>query len=213
MQSCRSLRAQDQPFFNPVNFQVDDGRPRHSESIVRLVIIAALVVTLALIANRFIPMLLNGDAGSEAITAGVTQAIQNISERLGPTAEPGDTVVSNAAATGTTPEPIISTERTNTADSAAPVPLPTRPTLPALVVIQLKLEITERTWMEVTIDGDVVFSGIARSGDPPYEWEAQEEAKVNTGNAIAVYATINDIPWGRMGERGENKEEVWRTTN
>jgi hypothetical protein len=114
----------------------------------------------------------------------------------------------------TDPEnPVISTSRNNTEEAAPTAPVPTRPVLPALETIQLKLEITERTWMEVTIDGDIVFSGIARNGDPPYEWEAQEEAIVNTGNAIAVVVTINDdIFWGRMGERGENKEEVWRTT-
>jgi hypothetical protein len=79
--------------------------------------------------------------------------------------------------------------------------------------IPLKLEITERTWMEVTIDGDVVFTGIALPSDPPYEWEAQEEAKVVTGNAIGIFVTIGDIPLGRLGGRGENVEEIWQTTN
>ena len=65
--------------------------------------------------------------------------------------------------------------------------------------------------MEVTIDDDVVFSGIARNGDS-YEWTALEEAKVLTGNAIGVVVTINDVLLGRMGDRGENKEEVWQTT-
>ena len=83
----------------------------------------------------------------------------------------------------------------------------------AMDEIALQLDISERTWMEVTIDGDVVFSGWARGDDPPFEWTAQEEAKVNTGNGAGIFVTINEQPWGRMGERGENKEEVWRTTN
>jgi hypothetical protein len=33
-----------------------------------------------------------------------------------------------------------------------------------------------------------------------------------TGNAIGVYTTINDVELGRMGDRGERYEEVWRTT-
>lgn len=202
---------QDQPFFNPVNYEVDDGRGRpatNSEPFLRLVIILALIAALVLAGSRFIPMLMNGN-DSEAITEGINQVIQDMADQIGPTAEA--TAVPEVTADAT--NPIISTSRNNAEDAVATVPVPTRPILPALDVIQLKLEITERTWMEVTIDGDVVFSGIAREGDPPYEFEAQEEAIVNTGNAVAVVVTINDIPWGRMGERGANKEEVWRTTN
>lgn len=207
---------QDQPFFDPVNFQVDDGRSRSSESFVRLIIIVALIAALVLIANRFIPMLLADRDGSEAITEGITQVIQNVTDQIGPTeASPESASDSSTAVEGkaTADTSIISTSRNNAAEAANPEPLPTRPILPAMDTIHLKLEITERTWMEVTVDGDIVFSGIARNGDPPYEWVAQDTVKVNTGNAIAVFVTINDIQWGRMGERGENKEEVWRTTN
>jgi hypothetical protein len=93
-----------------------------------------------------------------------------------------------------------------------PTTTPTRPPLPAtLDEVRLKLEILERTWMEVTVDGSVVFSGIARVNDV-YEWTAQQEAKVVTGNAIGIFATVNDVALGRLGGRGEQYEEVWRTT-
>lgn len=203
----------ENPFFNPVNFQVHDGRSRNSESIVRLVIIVALVAALALIANRFVPLLLGNGDGSEVLTESITETIQNLTNQQGTTADASGSTADTEANLTDSDTLIIPTDRNNAQDGAAPVPLPTRPTLPALDIIQLKLEITERTWMEVTIDGDIVFSGIARNGDPPYEWVASEEAKVNTGNAIAVYVTINETPWGRMGERGENKEEIWRTAN
>ncbi len=55
-----------------------------------------------------------------------------------------------------------------------------------------------------------MFSGIARAGDE-FEWTAENEAKLLTGNAIGVFVTINDIPIGRLGDRGQNKEEIWRT--
>jgi cytoskeleton protein RodZ len=200
---------QDQPFFTPVNYEVDDGRaPRNSEPFLRLVIILALVAALVLAGSNIVPRLLNSN-NSEALNEGINQVIQNMADQVGPTAE----ATAVPEVTADAENPIISTSRNNTEDAVATAPVPTRPILPAMETIQLKLEITERTWMEVTIDGDVVFSGIAREGDPPYEFEAQEEAIVNTGNAVAVVVTINDIPWGRMGERGENKEEVWRTTN
>jgi hypothetical protein len=67
--------------------------------------------------------------------------------------------------------------------------------------------------MEVTIDGNVLFTGIARPTDPPYEWTANDEVRINTGNAIGVSVTINNVPLGPLGSRGENKEEVWQTTN
>jgi transcriptional regulator with XRE-family HTH domain len=199
---------QDQPFFNPVNYEVDDGRSTNSEPFLRLVIILALIVALVLAGSRFIPLLLNNNNGAESLTEGINDVIQNMADQIGPTAE----VTAVPQATTDAENPIISTSRNNVEDAAAAVPLSTRPALPAMETIRLKLEITERTWMEITIDGDVVFSGIAREGDPAYEWEAQDEAIVNTGNAVAVVVTINDILWGRMGERGENKEEVWRTT-
>jgi cytoskeletal protein RodZ len=199
---------QDQPFFNPVNYEVDDGRSTNSEPFLRLVIILALIAALVLAGTRFLPLLFRNN-NNEALTEGINQVIQDVSEQIGPTVE----ATAVPQATTDAENPVISTSRNNTEEAAPTAPIPTRPVLPALETIQLKLEITERTWMEVTIDGDIVFSGIARNGDPPYEWEAQEEAIVNTGNAIAVVVTINDdIFWGRMGERGENKEEVWRTT-
>jgi hypothetical protein len=67
--------------------------------------------------------------------------------------------------------------------------------------------------MEVTVDGNVLFTGIARPTDPPYEWTANDEVRINTGNAIGVSVTINGVSLGPLGGRGENKEEVWQTTN
>ena len=76
----------------------------------------------------------------------------------------------------------------------------------------MRLEVTERSWMQVTIDDEIVFQGIARNGDDPYEWEAQDSATLLTGNGIGIFVTINDIPLGRLGGRGEVVEETWTTT-
>ncbi len=211
---------EDQPFFDPVNVEVDSGTRRDPESAVRLIIIAALIIAVALIANRFLPLILNNEDGSEAITEGITTVVDDIvnnGEQLAveaglakAEATPDETV--NTALESS--EVITSTSRTNEGAAAAilPTPSPTRPVLPAtLEQINLKLEITERTWLEATIDNEVLFSGIARPGDA-FEWTAEEEAKLLTGNAIGIFATINDIPIGRLGDRGQNKEEIWRTT-
>ncbi len=207
---------EDQPFFDPVNVEVDIGSRRDPESAVRLIIIAALIIAVALIANRFIPLILNNEDGSSAITAGITDAVQNVLNQETAQEAALETAVSEQSTVDdtlpTNEESIVETSRSNEGALILPSPTPTRPALPAtLEEINLKLDITERAWMEVTIDDDVVYSGIAREGDT-FEWNAENEAKVLTGNAIAIFATINEIPLGRLGGRGENKEEIWRTT-
>lgn len=198
----------DQPFFDPVNVDVSDGRVRSSEPLLRLVIIAALIVALVLVANRFLPMLLDNEGIGEAIGEGISQVLE------GNGSGTDSQIDADATAAALIPGEVITSTSRNNLDALLPAPASTRPPLPATMdSIPLRLDVTERTWMEVTIDGDVVFSGIARAGDPPYEWEAQEEARLVAGNAIAVFVTIADIELGRLGGRGENIEEVWRTTN
>ena len=208
----------DQPFFDPVNVEVDAGSRRNPESAVRLIIIAALIIAVALIGNRFLPLLLNNEDGSEAISEGITTVVDSIVNSGEEAISEGDEAAEDASADSTVntalenSEVITSTSRSNDGSAPLPTPSPTRPLLPAtLEQIDLKLEVTERTWLEATIDSEVLFSGIARPGDA-FEWTAEEEAKLLTGNAIGIFVTINDIPLGRLGDRGQNKEVIWRTT-
>lgn len=216
---------QDQVFFDPVNVEVEGGGGRSfggSEGILQLVIIIALIIALALVANRFLPLLLGNGNNNNAV-AEITDAVRDVMSQVNGGAEA--TAEAEATAAATTGDNVIiegalaadesgaflaNTSRNN--PGAEPTITPTRPALPpSLDEIRLMLEIVERTWIEVTIDGDVVFSGIARANDV-FEWTAQQEAKVVTGNAIGVVVTINDIVLGRLGGRGEQHEEVWRTT-
>ncbi len=210
-------QVEEQPFFDPVNVEVDLGSRRDPESAVRLVIIAALIITLALVGNRFLPLLFNNSDGSEVITDGITNVVEDLIGDEQPqeegAAESGS-MGEISATPGAGEDTINSTGRMNVGPETEILPTasPTRPALPAtLDEINLVAEITERTWLESTIDGEVVFSGIARAGDT-FEWTAEEEAKLLTGNAIGVFVTINDVPLGRLGDRGQNKEEIWRTT-
>jgi cytoskeleton protein RodZ len=207
-------------FFDPVNFEVNAGYQSSSSdsSAARLLIIAALLIAVALVFNRFLPLITSGEDGSEALTQGITDFLQSRNETGvalddvddEPLLQP-EMATGGLPITGTSRNPGMAPSSLDP-DDALP-PSPTRPALPAIMeTIELRLEITERGWMEVTIDGDVVFTGIVRDTDPAYEFTAQEEAIVNTGNAIGVFVYINDIAWGRMGERGESREEIWRTT-
>lgn len=203
---------ENHPFFDPVNMEVDTGYQRSGdgsggESILRLVIIVALIGLLYLAGQRFLPLILGQGDGTEALTEGITEAIQNITNRETPTPEATATGEVGASSV------ILPTGR-NEVPLGDPTPTATRPALPATMeTIELEIIILERAWMEVTIDGNVLFTGIARPTDPPYEWTANDEVRINTGNAIGVSVTINNVPLGPLGGRGENKEEVWQTTN
>lgn len=214
---------QDQPFFDPVNMEVNGkgfdavSNGGGSSSMLQIVIIIALVIALALIANRFIPILF-GRGGEANVVQEFTSAVQEaVAEVTGATATPTvtpaatqESVSGSAIFVDGTEQPIMDTSRNNPGGVATPTA--TRPPLPAtLDEIALKLDILERTWVEVTIDGSVVFSGIAKTNDT-FEWTAQDEAKIVTGNAIGVFVTINDVALGRLGGRGERHEETWRTT-
>lgn len=217
------IERQDQPFFDPVNLEVNGkgfdtvSNGGSSGGMLQIVIILALVIALALIANRFIPMLFGGDGNGNVMqefTSAVQEAVADVTGATPtPNLTPEATAASDSGSTliiDGTEQPIIDTSRNN--PGGVGTPTPTRPPLPAtLDEILMKLDILERTWVEVTIDGNVVYSGIAKTNDA-LEWTAQEEAKITTGNAIGVFVTINDIPLGRLGGRGERHEEVWRTT-
>lgn len=215
----------DQPFFDPVNFEIESGQTRDSESALRLVIIVALVIFLGLVASRFIPLLTGNGDGSQAIEAGISDVWRQVigQETPQPAAGEGEgTAVSSdlaltPGADATATQAIQNTSRNDFSEApgdaaAAPTMTPTRPPLPATMEeIQIRLDVTERAWMEVTIDGDVRFSGIARRGDT-FEWTAAEEVRLLTGNAHGIVAVINEVDLGRLGGFQEAKEEIWTTT-
>lgn len=199
----------DQPFFDPVNVDLSGGKVSNSGTIQRLVLIIALLIAMALIANRFIPLLTGNGDGSEAVTNSISETVNNIinNDNAGSdfaTATPDLSLIPGGG------DVITSTER-NVID--LPTATATRPTLPATFdVIRLRLDITERAWMRVTIDGEVVFEGLARRGDEPYQWEAQQSVNLLTGDANGIFVTINDIELGKLGGRGEVVDETWTTT-
>ena len=199
---------EDRVFYDPVNMEVSSAGQRDSSSLVRIIIILALVAAVALIGMRAYQLLTGSDEGANGLTETIEDVVSGITN--GDEAEPQATIdptfIPGAG------DVITSTNR-NAAAIQLPTPTATRPSLPAtLETIQMRLEVTERSWMQVTIDDEIVFQGIARNGDEPYEWEAQDAATLLTGNGIGLFVTINDIPLGRLGGRGEVVEETWTTT-
>lgn len=197
----------DQPFFDPVNVELSGTSKRSSGSLQRWIIILALIATIALIGTRIYSFLSDGGS-SEDLTSGIQETVNNLTgggeDTATPTADPD--LIPGAG------EVVTSTNRNEAIQ--LPTATATRPTLPAtLDTIQLRIDITERTWMRVTIDGEVVFQGLARKGDEPYEWTAAEEAQLLAGNAAGIFVTINEVPLGKLGGRAEVIDETWETTS
>ncbi len=198
-----------QPFFDPVNFQVADGRQRDPQSLVRIVIIIALIGFLGLVISRLMPLFTNPEEGAQPLTDGINEVLQNFTNNGSPDSmTPESGAESNELVP--TEDVILNTSR-NDFGSVESTETPTRPALGTLEVINLRLDISERTWMEVTIDGDVRFSGFATRGDV-FEWTAEEDVRLLTGNAHGILATINETDLGRLGGFQEAREEYWSTT-
>lgn len=193
-----------QPFFEPVNMDLDGSSG--SDSTVRIVVIIALLVAIGLAASRFVPLLLGRGDGQDNLP----QMIEGILADETETAEAA-TPASNEPLI--TSEPINPTGRNNPDAPTRPPASPSPPPLPATMEsVILRLDITERTWVRVTIDGEVVLEDQVTREDGPFEWEAEEEAQLLTGNAAGVVITINDVEIGRLGGRGEIAEQRWATT-
>ncbi len=198
---------EDQVFYDPVNMEISGSVQRESGSPFRIIIILALIASLALVANRFIPILTGGGDSTEAITSSLEEAVSSITNE----SPPPTVVTPDVALIPGAGEPITSTSRN--VELQLPTPTLTRPELPAtLETINLRLDITERAWMRVTIDDEVVYEGQAKKGDGPFEWEAQETAKLLSGNAAGVFVTINNIELGKLGGRAEVLDETWTAT-
>jgi transcriptional regulator with XRE-family HTH domain len=203
--------SEDQPFFVPVDVALGESR-RDPDSTMRLVIIAALLVALALVGNRFVPLLMGKGDGSQALGNNLVEAVNSVINSANGSDQQVDAARPSAEAILTpVGEPIINTGVNMI--TALPSPAPTRRLMLELAdAIELRLEITERSWVEVTIDGTVVHSGQVVRGDGPFEWKASHEARFRTGNGAGVYVTINDNELGKLGGRGQVVDEKWSTT-
>ena len=199
-------------FFTHVNAEVGNGSDGDSPWINRLIIIA-LIVAIALISWRFFFSTPNNPFSSESISESVRTELL-----LTTAANENDTAsVLTLDETGTvltSTQQITSTSRTNgsTAVVEGALPASTRIPLPStLETIDLQLDVTERTWMRVAVDGITVYEGQARRGEA-FNWIAQDSLELLSGNGAGLFVTINGVEIGRLGERGQIVDETWNTT-
>ena len=204
----------DNPLFRPVNMEMDTSNGDGSTgSIVRVAIIIALVVAIALIVTRI--MNLSGDNVSDNTNTGVLEFVEGILDGAN-TPEPDAAATPDPLSPFPAPDTsgvITPTERNQVTPVTIPTLEPTRPSLPTTMeTVQLRLDIVERTWMRVTIDGNIVFEGQTAPGEL-YQYEANETANVRASNGIGIVVTVNGVQLGKLGDRQEVIDESWQTTN
>ncbi len=98
--------------------------------------------------------------------------------------------------------------------ATVPTPRPTATTAPAPAVahgVAINTKISDRVWLQVEADGQVIFSGILIPGDQRL-WSASDHLMIWSGNAGAVDVTYNGKPLGKLGSPGEVVKVTWTAT-
>lgn len=126
-----------------------------------------------------------------------------------PTLRPTTAVAPTETATPTvvTPQPTASPLPTYT-----PVP-PTAtlsPTATPAVGLQITMDVVERTWLEVTVDGELVLGETVEAGNR-LSWTATESISCHCGNAGGVRVTVAGEEIGALGDPGQVVDRVWTT--
>ena len=189
----------DSVFFNPVNLTLDGKAERRQESFVQFAIIGAVLIFLGLLGYRFLNV-------QPKATDDVSEVVATVNAGVTVPAFPSP---ANGESEGDSTN-LISTSRNNPENVPTATP---RPTLPAILdEITLQLEITERSWVRVTIDDAIVFQGQVRQGEN-YEWTALQSAHLEASNGIGIFVIINGTRLGRYGGRQDSVDEIWTTNN
>ncbi len=82
---------------------------------------------------------------------------------------------------------------------------PNPPVTPAPTALRVQVELTGQSWLQVVVDGQVVFEGILNPGATE-SWTAQKSLVLAAGNAGEVRVRVNDGSPQPLGDPGEVKE-------
>ena len=89
-----------------------------------------------------------------------------------------------------------------------PTPRPTETPAVVAQMIDMQMRITQRAWVRVTVDGEVVQEGTLESGAVK-EYQAEQSISIRTGNGGGVSLTLNGEDLGPMGDVGKVVERTW----
>lgn len=77
--------------------------------------------------------------------------------------------------------------------------------------LQFSLDAREQAWVQVKVDGNVVYEGIPPLG-PGAAWTAKQTVSIVTGNAGAFEVIVNGARMGRLGERNTVARKLYNTS-
>jgi cytoskeletal protein RodZ len=147
--------------------------------------------------------------GSQLISGTTPSLPFNLGALMG---TPAATATNAAIPAGALTQPPPEIEPTD-APSEAPPAEATQLPAPAVPegVAQLDVTATERTWVRVTVDGNVEYEGLM-TPDEQKSWQGQESIQLLTGNAAGLNVTFNVQPVGALGARGQVVQRAWTPT-
>jgi cytoskeletal protein RodZ len=187
------------PFFNPVNMQLNPSQNQNTgDSMLRIIIIVALLAAILLVASRF--FVADGREFSlrqlyDTVVRGETQA----------SVEEIDTAAILESAEVTPAESIIETSRNNLDEEILPTAVPVQALPTDLEIINATIETIERVFLIVSVDGEIVLQDNVASGET-LDFTAQRQLDLSMGNAYAVVLSINGVEYGRMGQPRETRD-------
>ncbi|MDO8602538.1 MAG: DUF4115 domain-containing protein [Candidatus Omnitrophota bacterium] len=73
--------------------------------------------------------------------------------------------------------------------------------------VELEIFASDNTWLQVTGDGEIVFTGLFKKGGKDI-WKAKKEIKLEAGNSGVVKINVNGKPADFSGKKGEKKEII-----
>jgi cytoskeletal protein RodZ len=109
------------------------------------------------------------------------------------------------------PTPTVVTPRPSATSTPTPLPPPTAtpsPTATSPVGVEVTIEVVELTWLEVTVDGELVLEESVEAGNR-LSWTALERISCHCGNAGGVIVTVDGEEIGSLGDHGQVVDREW----
>jgi len=202
--------------YQPINLDLYDDAPARSSILRRVLAFLLALIPVAILAYLLIqfglPLLLDRSAG---LTANPTATATLPPEGTPPatplivlgsdsTPTPAATQASGGALIEATATPAPLATATPT---ATPQPSPT-PTATPVQQLTMQMEIVERAWVRVVVDGEIQFESLLEPGYAQ-EFVAEESIQLRTGNAAGVILTLNGELLPSLGETAEVVDLIW----
>ncbi|OIO34418.1 MAG: hypothetical protein AUJ70_01095 [Candidatus Omnitrophica bacterium CG1_02_40_15] len=73
--------------------------------------------------------------------------------------------------------------------------------------IEIEVSASDNTWLRITGDGELMFTGAFRKGSSD-TWKAKKEIKLEAGNSGVIKIDVNGKPASFSGKKGEKKEII-----